>query len=450
VFPQFSPARSLQLQLNTLQVLVNMRRVSYYATAASCHLQRRRLLKSSSLSCHLSGAKLDDTLFSSRSLATSATALRLMMPSTKTQCVLLADAYSSSVCLQPRLFSTMAASSSNVTSEKSAGNSNSNSSNSNSSTDNNKKEKKRDDDSNIFLDNLGKIFLSSLGIVLLMLFRSTKSSNSRIALRDEMENEALLDPLEIDDLRRANTEFTIDVWNTIVEHVKDEFIARGVSSVTYPQFLSLVMSVMKEMKGEGFTIQMGHLVDRVVIAELERRRRDDKNNNLDEVINVNQESDELPLSFLLASLSLALNSTVADRIRVLYECMLLLDTDGGGGEESNTSSSGNNNYNNLVSEVQVESMIQNLQSTCQLVADAQIVETNSKVPYQTFRVGTGKELIRRAREGYGGKKGQAGVTREVEGPITMEDFHAILKSRTVCAWGECYIKKNSRTSTSDL
>jgi hypothetical protein len=345
----------------------------------------------------------------------------------------------------------MVASSSNITSEKSDGNNNSSSSsnsNSNSSTDNNKKEKKKDDDSNIFLDNLGKIFLSSLGIVLLMLFRSTKSSNSRIALRDEMENEALLDPLEIDDLRRANTDFTIDVWNTIVERVKNEFIARGVSSVTYPQFLSLVMSVMKEMKGEGFTIQMGHLIDRVVIAELERRRSDDKNNILDEVTSVNQESDELPLSFLLTSLSLALNSTVADRIRVLYECMLLLDTDGGGGEESNTSS-GNNN-NNLVSEVQVESMIQNLQSTCQLVADAQIVETNSKVPYQTFRVGTGKELIRRAREGYGGKKGQPGVTREVEGPITMEDFHAILKSRTVCAWGECYIKKTSRTSTSDL
>ncbi|KAL7455285.1 hypothetical protein ACHAWC_006843 [Mediolabrus comicus] len=316
-------------------------------------------------------------------------------------------------------------------------NNNNRNSNSNSSTDN-KKEKKKDDDSNIFLDNLGKIFLSSLGIVLLMLFRSTKSSNSRIALRDEMENEALLDPLEIDDLRRANTDFTIAVWNTIVERVKNEFIARGVSSVTYPQFLSLVMSVMKEMKGEGFTIQMGHLIDRVVIAELERRRSDDKNNILDEVTSVNQESDELPLSFLLTSLSLALNSTVADRIRVLYECMLLLDTDGGGGEESNTSS------------VQVESMIQNLQSTCQLVADAQIVETNSKVPYQTFRVGTGKELIRRAREGYGGKKGQPGVTREVEGPITMEDFHAILKSRTVCAWGECYIKKTSRTSTSDL
>ncbi len=94
-------------------------------------------------------------------------------------------------------------------------------------------------------------------------------------------------------------------------------------------------------------------------------------------------------------------------------------------------------------------MIQYLQSTCQLVPEAQIVETNSKVPYQTFRVGTGDELTKRAREGYGGKKGSSGVTKEAEGPLSLEDFHAILKSRTVCAWGECYVKKAGRTSTSD-
>lgn len=64
---------------------------------------------------------------------------------------------------------------------------------------------------------------------------------------------------------------------------------------------------------------------------------------------------------------------------------------------------------------QVSQMIQHLQKTCQLVSEAQIVETNSKVPFQTYRVGTGDELAKRAREGYGGKKGSEGVTREKEG-----------------------------------
>jgi len=355
------------------------------------------------------------------------------------------------VSLERRLhFSTMAATKNinDTSSSSSSSHSEKSTTNNNNQT---KQEKKKDDDSNIFLDNLGKIFLSSIGIVLLLLLRSTKSNNSRVALREEMEHAALLDPLEIEDLRCANSDFDVHVWNAIVEEIKNEFVARGVGSMTYPQFLSVVVRVMKDVKGEGFTVQMGHLLDRVVIAELARRRREGNDDG-------QEGSDELSLSFLLASLSLALNSSVADRIRVLYDSMLIgnemnsssspslsLSED----EQSSSNNNSNNNNNNNASKEQVEDMIQNLQSTCQLVPDAQIVETNSKVPYQTFRVGTGSELTRRAREGYGGKKGSVGVTRDPDGAVTLEDFHAILKSRTVCAWGECYIKKSSKTSTSD-
>ena len=397
-----------------------IRRGSYTAVSLRRRvqpLQKTRLQQSSFKYDH---RNVNDILLSSRSLATSV--------STRMQSASSKDDNSSMLTIghsRPRLLSVMAAANS-----------------SSSSTDN--KNGKRDD-SNLFLDNLGKIFLSSIGIVLLMLLRSTKSNNSRAALREEMENAALLDPLEIDDLRTANAGLTIGVWDAIVEEIKKEFIdARGVHSVTYPQFLSLVIKVMKDVKGEGFTIQLGQFIDRVVIAELERRSSDKWRMKCDEndVISGDKEgSDKLPLSFLLVSLSLALNSTVSDRIRVLYESMLLFEKDNDGASSTST--------RNIASEEQVECMIQHLQSTCQLVPEAQIVETNSKVPYQTFRVGTGKELTRRAREGYGGKKGSQGVTKEVGGPVTLEDFHAILKSRTVCAWGECYIKKASRTSTSD-
>mmetsp|Transcript_27938 Transcript_27938/g.40975 ORF Transcript_27938/g.40975 Transcript_27938/m.40975 type:complete len:412 (-) Transcript_27938:47-1282(-) len=409
-----------------------IRRSSYTVlSSSSCHL-RRRLHQTSLLQSACNLMNTSDVVLPSRSVAT----LRIM-PSTNPN-DLAASSHNNIARSQPRLCFSTVATTANASSPSS--------SNESTSSTNNKKEKDKKDDSNIFLDNLGKIFLSSIGLVLLFLLRSTKSNNSRVALREEMENAALLDPLEIEDLRCANSDFTMEVWNTIVEEIKNEFVARGISSMTYPQFLSLVMRVMKDVKGEGFTVQMGHLMDRVVIAELERRREGNDN-----AAGHQEGSDELPLSFLLASLSLALNSSVADRIRVLYDSMLI------GNEMNNSSSSSsegqestNTNTNiNDASKEQVEKMIQNLQSTCQLVPDAQIVETNSKVPYQTFRVGTGSELARRAREGYGGKKGSQGVTRDGDGPVTLEDFHAILKSRTVCAWGECYIKKSSRTSTSD-
>jgi len=110
-----------------------------------------------------------------------------------------------------------------------------------------------------------------------------------------------------------------------------------------------------------------------------------------------------------------------------------------------------NNYkkNKLVPGKEVCQMIQHLQNTCQLVPDSQIVETDSKIPYQTFRVGTGAELTERARKGYGGKEGGEGVTKAGEGPVSLEEFHDILKSRAVCAWGECYVKKAGAMATSD-
>ena len=140
-----------------------------------------------------------------------------------------------------------------------------------------KKEEKKGDDSNIFLDNLGKIFLSTIGIVLVSLLRSTKSNNSRTALREDVESASLLDPLEIDDLRLANQDFTIEVWEAIIRELREAFPSddrrRGGGegrAVTYPEFLSVVTRAMGGVGGEGFTIQFGHLVDRVVIAELER------------------------------------------------------------------------------------------------------------------------------------------------------------------------------------
>ena len=203
---------------------------------------------------------------------------------------------------------------------------------------------------------------------------------------------------------------------------------------------------MREIQGEGFTIQFGHLVDRVVVAELERV---DKENGCD---GVDQRKDlmqnELPLSFLYAALSLALHSSVTDRVQALYDTMLDETNNNDMTSSTNTTDEEESSTTTVSSDKLIQ-MIQHLQNTCQLVPESQIVETNSKVPYQTYRVGTGDELVKRAREGYGGKKGKAGVTAESDGPVTVEDVHAILKSRTVCAWGECYVKKTSRAATSD-
>lgn len=297
----------------------------------------------------------------------------------------------------------------------------------NQSNKNDSKDKKKDD-SNIFLDNLGKIFLSTIALVLLSLYRSNKGNNAKAALREEIEATALLDPLEIEDLRYSNDHLTKEVYDDIVK----EFVGKPSTMVTYGQFMKSVLTVLRRRYGEGATIQFGHLMDRVVVKELERIANENRASGDDLSREV-----EVPVSFLLTALSLAMNSTVADRVKALYDVMLL--------EQSSAEQT--------VPINDVQQMVQHLQSTCQLVPDAQIVPTISNIPYQTYRVGNGAELTKRACESLnlidGENKSDRSDSSKMGETVALEDFYAILKSRSVCAWGECYIKKKDRMATSD-
>jgi len=87
-------------------------------------------------------------------------------------------------------------------------------------------------------------------------------------------------------------------------------------------------------------------------------------------------------------------------------------------------------------------MVAYLQQTCQLVPDSQIIESQVKYPIQEYRIGTPLEL---AAMGKTLKKKE--LSKECrDGPEklwTCDDFHHLLRSKSVCAWGECYVKKQS-------
>ena len=64
-----------------------------------------------------------------------------------------------------------------------------------------------DDNPNIFLDNLGKIFMATIGTVIVTLVRSSKLGSHKTALKEDVEHSTTLDPMEIDDLRCANSDW---------------------------------------------------------------------------------------------------------------------------------------------------------------------------------------------------------------------------------------------------
>jgi hypothetical protein len=257
--------------------------------------------------------------------------------------------------------------------------------------------KKKKDDSNVFLDNLGTIFLTAIVCVVLTLVRSTYGTSNRNKLREQLEEEASLDPLEIDDLRVANCELTPQVFRSIMANVAQDF-PQGTAK--YDEFVFSVRKTMNTLKGDAFTIELGHLMDRVVDAALTTQGK--------------TREDEVSLVFLLTSLSLAmdLDASVSDRIRVLYEALQL-------GADSN----------GTVTHNDVAEIVGYLQDTSQLTPEAQVVEGDSKIPTQQFKVATPEQLI-----GWEGPEGES---------VDLQAFSDILRSKSVCAWGECYFKKKT-------
>ena len=252
------------------------------------------------------------------------------------------------------------------------------------------KPKAKKDDSNIFIDNLGKIFLGVIATIIGTLVRSSFNTSNRNNLRDLLEDLSVLDPVEIEDIRIANSELTPDVFRKIMSDVAERFPE---GSCSYLDFIKAVRKSMVQQKGEAFTIELGHLIDRVVTEVLQKAKE--------------SPSQELPLSLWLTTLSLALNSSVPDRIRIIYEIMEM--------EEK------------PVTFQQIPSMVSYLQDTCQLPADTQIVPTETKYPTQQWEKGTPQDLVP-----------WEGSNREV---VDVDAFAAILRSKSVCAWGECYYKK---------
>ena len=144
--------------------------------------------------------------------------------------------------------------------------------------------------------------------------------------------------------------------------------------------------------------------------------------------------DGLEFSLLLVALTLSMKGTIRDRVEILYS--LLQD----GAESQQNDMGGEETKPPAVKEKDVVRMVGYLQKTCQLVPDAQIVESEVKYPIQEYKVGSPFELVHIGKEM---KKEELSADALAGGEMewTCDDFHHLLRSRSVCAWGECYVKK---------
>jgi len=338
-----------------------------------------------------------------------------------------------------------------------------------------------------FLDHLGTIFLCIIGIIIASLIRSSKSTSEKNKLRQDIEEfVSALDPYEINDLRNSNVwldrsamEYLIQTFSNTSE--KFNSIPAVDGKLSYEEFVAYTLRAMKEYSKETTSsttlstvtatptpsIQLGHLLDRVVLSILNQKESKNKQQHQNDIFNKNTSSlsssstpndQQLPIQLLLVILSLAMNSSILDRVDVLFQIMSLNQSQYNNFLNDVTQSSQNSSDQALlVKEIQIMSMIDYLQQTSQLVPDAQIVESDVKYPYQKYKIASPLELVH-----YGKLSKKEELKPDVwdkvsnvdmankendhkyqESVWTCDDFHHLLRSRSVCAWGECYVKKRN-------
>jgi hypothetical protein len=292
-------------------------------------------------------------------------------------------------------------------------NSNSNSNSNNNNSNNNNKDKK--DNSSLFFDNLGKIFLLVIASIIASLVRSSAGTRNRNVLRDALEDIALVDPMELEELRLANSALDPETFRVILKQVHKSF-PQGTCS--YHDFVLCVRKTMAQLKGDAFTVELGHLLDRLMVQVL------NKHTVADDSSSVN-----VPVNLFLTALTMALYSDTKERIRILYDILQLQEEQSE--QQPSTLFVDDNEANYIRATVnidQVRSMVGHLQETCQLPPDTQIVPTETKYPTQQWKRGSPRDLVPWS----GGSEGDL---------IDLYTFASILRSKSVCVWGECYYKR---------
>ncbi|GMH63297.1 hypothetical protein TrLO_g6122 [Triparma laevis f. longispina] len=264
-----------------------------------------------------------------------------------------------------------------------------------------------DDDSNVFLDNLGKIFGLCILSIVLMVVRSSRGGTNRGNVRDEIEDTSVLDPVEIEDMRSLNEEFSPVLFRLVTSAVYSKYP----TECTYKQFLSTTMSTLRKATSDPtFSIQLGHNIDRVVFT-------------------FPQYHDEkaYPNSLFLTVLTMAVYSTVQERIKLIYEVAAQQE---------------NKPPTDKVSSTITSKIVQHLADTCQLPPENQVIEVGSPYPIQQYEKATGEQMVKCVRKPYKDKNPELTYAAVGGGgeDVDLEQWEKIMKSRLgPCPWGECYV-----------
>jgi hypothetical protein len=197
----------------------------------------------------------------------------------------------------------------------------------------------KDDD---FLSNHGgKVFAACAAAIFALLYSYIKGNSERNNLDDALSDERAVEPLETNEVRLRNKNFTSAVFDDIARTCYSQL--QGDLSCTYPEFSVLVSRVLRER--HGVSLAQGHVLDRIILTKCMKLTADETEAVKSQEPKPFSKLDEdtlstlhptavkffstykFPLSYLLVALNGAVCERAESRIESLFTLALLQDND---------------------------------------------------------------------------------------------------------------------------
>lgn len=340
------------------------------------------------------------------------------------------------------------------------------------------------DKEGIFSKHGGKMVLGFLGALGLWFLRNHLGNKSFDALKDEVEAACPLEPEEVEEFRCLN-DYPPPTFRKVLDSARKAFPS---GRATYPEFVRHVTAsgTLPE------PLFAGNLLDRLVLTAAAHRgflgaaargepapapslvasgvsRTGGLGNDVGlaergggwgggpddtaSAVTAGGE-EELDLDFLMVAFSTAVNTTPAERIGQLWE--LMRDDSFGQPEESTGGNLKDEKYKEeYIPAARAEKMVGLLLAGQQLPVGRYAVKDETRVwPVQQYRFASASDVflkglvdLHQEQE----KRGKGWIERKLgkaydprsEEQISYELFERVLRSGSVCAWGECFAHARS-------
>jgi hypothetical protein len=268
---------------------------------------------------------------------------------------------------------------------------------------------------------VGKIILTGISSIVFLVWRWVQNRYDAIEAEELVEAHSFVSPWEMDELRKENDwspQKLSELIRTFYEHhpfSSDDMEGLQDPSISYQDFISFLQQHLDK------PIHMAFVLDRIMLGSPRQGTKltlaPPHPAIRETVLNENIELKPYVHEFYLVTLLSLVTCSLEEKTKLLLQIFRR--------EEEGT-----------LRPEEIARLTTFLKFSFQLPSAVQVVRTEKYLPYQEHREAVAEEIM---KNGF-----VVGLGKEEPPSLTDEDTMAIfLSSKDVCAWGECYRRKNS-------